>query len=229
MVPLPPQIERLFCSELCRQTADLIRYWRGISRDGRIENPDMKTALQTRVALLLAGGYPEQARRLSPAIRQQVWDQDQGRCRQCGRPGQEIDHIDGDSPMLSNLQLLCTPCHQQKTATQMVPASMLHQRMIEKLQRERVVPDEPILLCDDRDQWAVVERQLRKERRQRLLEELADHGYERSDFPGCSWSEMWDEVLDEVADAADDGGWTPDDDTGYGPFSYFAHAMAKDD
>jgi hypothetical protein len=226
---LPPQIERLFCSELCRQTADVIRYWRGISRDGRIESPDVETALKTRVAHLLAGGYPEQARRLSPTTRAQVWDLDQGRCRQCGGPGQEIDHINGDSPLLSNLQLLCTPCHQQKTSLQMLPASMLQQRMIEKLWRERVSPDEPSLLCDDRDQWAIVERQLRKQRRQRLLEELSDHGYERSDFSGYSWAEMWDQVIDELDDAADAGGWTPDDDTGYGPYSYFAHAMAKDD
>jgi len=44
---------------------------------------------------------------------------------------------------------------------------------------------------------------------------------------------MWDEVLEDeasaYADAMDDGGWTPDDDTGYGPYSYFAHTMAKDD
>jgi len=229
LMQLPPQIERLFCSELCRQTADVIRYWRGISRDGRIESPDVETALKTRVAHLLAGGYPEQARRLSPTTRAQVWDLDQGRCRQCGGPGQEIDHINGDSPLLSNLQLLCTPCHQQKTSLQMLPASMLQQRMIEKLWRERVSPDEPSLLCDDRDQWAIVERQLRKQRRQRLLEELSDHGYERSDFSGYSWAEMWDQVIDELDDAADAGGWTPDDDTGYGPYSYFAHAMAKDD
>jgi 5-methylcytosine-specific restriction endonuclease McrA len=228
-VQLSPQIERLFCSELCRQTADLIRYWRGISRDGRIENPDVKTALRTRVALLLAGGYPEQARRLSSEIRQQVWERGQGLCCQCGNPGQEIDHIKGDSPLLSNLQLLCSPCHQRKTAAQMVPASAQHQRMIEKLRCERVAPDEPVLLCDDRDQWATIERRLRKERRQRLLEELAEYGYERSDFRGYSWAEMWDEVESEWEDADDAGGWTPDDDSGYGPYSYFAHAMAKDD
>jgi hypothetical protein len=40
---------------------------------------------------------------------------------------------------------------------------------------------------------------------------------------------MWDDMLDAEEDAADAGGWTPGDDSGYGPFSYFAHAMAKDD
>jgi HNH endonuclease len=158
---------------------------------------------------------------------------DQGRCRECGEPGQEIDHIDGDSPELINLQLLCASCHHAKTQARMVPASTDQRRTIELLRRERVAPGEPLLLCDDRDQWATVERQLRKERRQRLLDELADLGYERSEFPGYSWADMWDEVLEDeasaYADAMDDGGWTPDDDTGYGPYSYFAHAMAKED
>jgi hypothetical protein len=40
---------------------------------------------------------------------------------------------------------------------------------------------------------------------------------------------MWDEVFDAEADVDDDGGYTEDDDSGYGPHSYFAHAMAKDD
>ena len=66
MMQLPPQIERLFCSELCRQTADVIRYWRGISRAGRIEQPEVRLALTTRIAHLPVGSYAEQARRLSP-------------------------------------------------------------------------------------------------------------------------------------------------------------------
>jgi len=227
MQPLPEQIERLFCSELCRQTADVVRYWRGVVRDGRISLPDVQLALKTRIAHLLAGGYAEQARRLSRAVREQVWERDQGRCRECGEPGEEIDHIETDSPELSNLQLLCKPCHHRKTAARMVPASADHRRIVAELARTRVVPQQPILLCDDRDQWATVERQLRKERRERLLHDLSEHGYDRSDFRGYSWAAMWDEILDE--DAPDYGGWDPDDDSGYGPYSYFAHAMAKDD
>ena len=34
---------------------------------------------------------------------------------------------------------------------------------------------------------------------------------------------------DSAADAYDDGGWTEDDDSGYGQYCYFAHAMAKGD
>lgn len=229
MAELPRQIEGLFCSELCQQTAKDIRYWRSISRDGRIDQPDVKQALQVRVAHLLAGGYPERARRLSTEVRQAVWERDQGRCRQCGAPGEEIDHISDSSPALGNLQLLCASCHQRKTEEWMVPASAESKRQIEKLWRERVAPDEPAYLCDDQEQWAVLHRQLRKQRKQRLLAELAEYGYEREDFPGYSWAEMWDEVFADLADAYVRGGYTPDDDSGYGPYSYFAHAMAKDD
>ncbi len=233
MTELPPQIQGLFCSELCQQTAEVIRYWRRISRDGRIDRSDVKLALQTQIAHLLAGGYPERLRRLPAEVREAVWERDQGRCRLCGAPGEEIDHISDSSPALDNLQLLCKPCHQRKTSERMVPASPQGQRRIKQIWRERVAPDEPTYLCDDEEQWAVRQRQLRKERKERLLAELAEYGYQRQDFTGFSWAEMWDEVLDqaadELADAYDMGGYTPDDDSGYGPYSYFAHAMAKDD
>jgi len=38
-----------------------------------------------------------------------------------------------------------------------------------------------------------------------------------------------EEERETSADASDTGGWTEDDDSGYGPYSSFAHAMAKDD
>jgi 5-methylcytosine-specific restriction endonuclease McrA len=169
MTNLAPQIEGLFCSEPCRQTAKVIRYWRRISRDGRIDRPDVKDALHMKVAHLLAGGYPEQIRRLSPATRKAVWDRDHGRCRLCGAPGNEIDHISDSSSALGNLQLLCTTCHQRKTRERMVPASAESKRRIEQWWRVRVAPEEPIYLCDDQQQWAVRQRQLRKERKEWLL------------------------------------------------------------
>ena len=112
---LPDDEEGLFCSELCSQTASTIRYWRRIVRDGRIEQPDVRLAIRTRVAHLLAGGYQEAARRLSPTSRVQVWERDGGRCVLCGQPGAEIDHITDDSRELGNLQLLYAACHRAKT------------------------------------------------------------------------------------------------------------------
>jgi 5-methylcytosine-specific restriction endonuclease McrA len=227
--PLPPRIDRLFCGELCRQTADTVRYWRRITRDDRSREPDVQAALRMKIAHLLAGGYHRQARRLPDEVRQRVWDREDGRCRECGEPGTEVDHIAGDSPAPGDLQLLCTSCHRRRTESRMRPASAAQQRWVQALYIGRVYPSQPLLLCDDSDQWATLERQLRRERRQRLIEELDSHGYQPADFPGYSWEQMWDEALDEIGDVDDYEARGIDDDTGYGPDSYFAHAMAKDD
>lgn len=64
---LPDEIEGLFCSELCMQTCDTIRYWRRAVRDGRYERADVREAVSTRVAFLLAGGYGKSVRRLPSA------------------------------------------------------------------------------------------------------------------------------------------------------------------
>lgn len=229
MEPLHEKIEGLYCSELCIQTAETIRYWRRVSRDGRIDDPEVELAIRTRVAHLLAGGYRRQARQLSDGLREQVWRRDGGLCVQCGKPGEEIDHIDTDSADLSNLQLLCRKCHHAKTARQMVRASAVQTTWVNELIAERVVPELPALLCDDEVRWATEWRSLKSERRVRLLDHLRDLGYELSDFPRASWADMWDEVFDGEADAHDCGGYAEDDDSGYGPYSYFAHAMAKDD
>jgi hypothetical protein len=232
MQGLAPQIEGLFCSELCGQYASTVRYWRRIVRDGRIGKPDVQAALNIRIAHLLAGGYARRARQLPDETRALVWQRDENRCRACGAPGAEIDHIADDSPDLANLQLLCAACHREKTESRMSPASDEQQRAVAKIYRERVVPDQPMLLCDDQQEWASTESGLRAERRRRLLDELAEYGYSRRDFPGYSWRDMWDAVFDEDdedGDEDEDGGYGIDDDTGYGPNSYFAHAMAKDD
>ena len=124
-------------------------------------------------------GLIGEIRRLSPTTREAVWDRDQGRCRLCGAPGDEIDHISDSSSALSNLQLLCTSCHQRKTRERMVPASAESKRRIGQLWRERVAPEEPTYLCDDQEQWAVRQRQLRKDRKEWLfIARLADADFD---------------------------------------------------
>lgn len=230
MNPLPVQVTGLFCTELCRQTASTVRYWRRIVRDDRLARPDVREALTIQIAHLLAGGYAANARRLPRATRDQVWKRDEGLCRGCGGQGEEIDHIDGDSPDLTNLQLLCKTCHHTKTQARMVPATVDQRMAIDQLQRQRVVPDEPILLCDDQESgtWVTVERQRRQARRKRLLDELEENGYDVDDFGGASRQEMWDAICDQDDNEPSYGGGI-DDDTGYGPGSYLARAMAKDD
>jgi hypothetical protein len=229
---LPGDVEGLFCTELCSQTASTIRYWRRVVRDDRIDQPDVLDAIRTRVAHLLAGGYQEAARRLSTTVRAQVWERDGGRCVSCGQPGAEIDHVAGDSPDLGNLQLLCASCHRAKTAARMRPADKDQAAVAAAWYKERVLPDAPALLCDDEQHWPREWAALKKARRQRLLDLLDSMGLNPGDFRGASRAEILEAIADEDdawAEANDAGGWTQDDDSGYGPYSYFAHAMAKDD
>lgn len=105
----------LFCSDLCKDEAKFVRYFRACLRDGRYDQTDVQEALRIRLAHILGGGYAERARRLSQTVREAVISRDGGRCRKCGNPGNQIDHIRGGSGDPGNLQLLCVQCHNEKT------------------------------------------------------------------------------------------------------------------
>ncbi len=196
---LDVRIEGLFCSELCRQTADFVRYARLKVAAGQLDDPDIAAAIQTRMAMILGGGYPEASHRLSPATRAAVIARDSGRCVLCGAKGTDIDHIDGSSAGLANLQLLCKDCHRRKTEAGFVPASPEKSAEGAAIWRGRVLAERPQRLCDNPERWKEEWRGLKSQRRKDLLDELRDRGYERSDFPGTSWSDMWDEIEDEEA------------------------------
>jgi excisionase family DNA binding protein len=194
---LSPEVEGLFCGDFCRLTAEHVRYARGVTRDGRIQDPLVREALRTREAMLLGGGYPESARRLSPKTRAAVIERDGGLCVQCGAPGTEIDHIAGNSGDPGNLRLLCHLCHQAITDSHMRPATAEESAWIKTLWDSRILPALPTRLCDDEQNWRNEARRLKSERRQQLLDLLdSDYGLSRSDFKGQSWAEMWESVLD---------------------------------
>lgn len=169
--PLPDDYEHrpwLFCSVLCQDTANTIRYWRKTSRNGRFQaDADVRYAISIRLAHMLAGGYNSDARRIPLDVRALVIERDRV-CVSCGGPGEEIDHIDGDSGDPGNLQLLCTTCHHAKTAEHLVPASEEQSDRIFALLVMRVAPEVPAQLCDDETEWAALERRLRGERMARV-------------------------------------------------------------
>ncbi|MGN7251426.1 MULTISPECIES: HNH endonuclease [unclassified Arthrobacter] len=157
----------LFCTELCRSIAIDVRYWRGVIQDEkRLADPEVQSALNVRIAHLLAGGYHAMARRIPAGVRTLVLERDKV-CVLCGCVGNEIDHIDGDSSDLENLQLMCTFCHYQKTSSHFVPATPEQEAWIDALERDRVRSTTPSHLCDD-PEWAIIEPQLRRERIARL-------------------------------------------------------------
>jgi 5-methylcytosine-specific restriction endonuclease McrA len=112
----------LFCGEYCRGYAKDIRYFRARSRDGKMADPDVAEALTIRMAFIVSGGYHAKARTVSPAPRAEVLAYGEGLCRSCHRePATEVDHICGDDGARENLQGLCDPCHNQKTASSLTP------------------------------------------------------------------------------------------------------------
>jgi 5-methylcytosine-specific restriction endonuclease McrA len=113
----------LFCSELCRNEAKFVRYFRACVADGRFFEPVVQEALRIRLAFILGGGYPERSRHISRELRQSVIARDQGRCRVCGVPGDQVDHISGSTNTPENLQVLCRRCHNVKTVQRFVKNS----------------------------------------------------------------------------------------------------------
>lgn len=166
----------LFCSELCQQEGQYVRAYRRYRKDGSIDRPDMAEAMQTRLSMILGGGYPAQARRLSPAAREAAFVHDGRACRLCGEPATDIDHIgqpiDGDINHPDNLQALCKDCHRKKTAAsfrvvtrESDPEEWLRcQEKVEALMA-RVDSLVPVRPCDDEDSWKGIWRHLAKERK----------------------------------------------------------------
>ena len=115
--------QRIYCSDLCSQVADWIRYFQRTRAAGRSLDPDISEALRVKLAHIAAGGYDERGRSLAADVRSAIIRRDNGVCRECGRPGSEVDHIAGSSSDLSNLQLLCHECHMEKTRESMVQAA----------------------------------------------------------------------------------------------------------
>ncbi|MCU1584532.1 MAG: endonuclease [Microbacteriaceae bacterium] len=174
--PLPEDVEALFCSTWCNEIAGAVRYQRGAVRDGRINDPDVREAIMVKNAFLLAGGYQALGRTLPTSIRLEVKTRDAGKCQVCGKTGTDIDHIDGSSADLDNLQLLCADCHHAKTATNLVPASEEQRAWLLALNLTRVMPPKPALLADDQNEWQHAWRGLKTARKQRLLDYLTTAG-----------------------------------------------------
>lgn len=141
----------LFCSELCRLWAEDVRYFRVVYAEGRnLVDPLVEEALHTRMAHLVAGGYPSKDRHLPRPVREAVLGRNKGLCVSCNsQPATEVDHIDGSSPDASNLQGLCHPCHQKKTESRYVPMDEGGRAMRDAF-LAYVHEPEPVMLAHDR-------------------------------------------------------------------------------
>ena len=168
---MPPFVKpRLYCSLACEQEAELVRYMRRCTADGRIEQADVQLAVQIRMAHIMAGGYNKESRTLSRETKEAVLRRSKGKCEACGKEGCDIDHIDGASGELSNLQFLCKDCHNQKTQLSIAPVELgTAQYEYIKSRTEQfwhyVKAEKPERVCHDQENWNSVWRQYQKERK----------------------------------------------------------------
>lgn len=161
---------KLFCSDICKDEAKFVRYFRARLKDGRYDQPDVQEALRIRLAHILGGGYSERARRLPQNIRDAVIKRDKGKCQKCGDTGSQIDHIKASSSDLTNLQLLCSRCHNEKTKSGFVTISKeTHPEEWKKREAllARVHASCTSRLCDS-EEWKMLWRPLLKARKDRL-------------------------------------------------------------
>ena len=123
-----------------------------------------------------------------------------GVCRECGTPANQIDHINGSSPDLENLQLLCDPCHTKKTKSAMVPASNDQVAWIENLWETRIRAEVPTRLADHETDWDKQWRALKAQREHRLWEDLEEEtGLTKDDFRGSGLK--WPDIVAEAFDS----------------------------
>ena len=131
-------------------------------------------------AFIVAGGYRSLGRALRTSVRVEVKNREGGRCKICGKPGTEIDHIDGSSADPDNLQLLCADCHHTKTAENLVPASTEQRALLKALFMTRVAPEIPRLLAEDEVTWQTSWSGLRSSRKARFVDSLKTAGIDLS-------------------------------------------------
>jgi 5-methylcytosine-specific restriction endonuclease McrA len=152
----------VYCSIRCHDQAKYVRYARAKRRQYGDNLPlEIRYALDVKRIHALGAGYDESARRISPARRRAIWERDDGRCVTCGHPAEEIDHRDGPSDELTNLRLLCQPCHRQKTALRVIPIHNPSLLRDAEVLRSREQATAALRACDSSD-WAATWREWRR-------------------------------------------------------------------
>jgi len=171
------RVIKLYCSDICKEEAKYIRYYRSCIRDGRIKKSDINEILRIRLAHLNSGGYSRLDRKISIDIRNIIIKRNNSKCQICGKIGTEIDHIKGDNNDLENLQLLCRKCHIKKSLANIKTINPNDENYNEILNKNRILElrahnKTPLLICDDEINWNKKRKDLIKERKITFLKSL---------------------------------------------------------
>jgi len=178
------QKKKIYCGNFCKEQAKDIRWIRGTIIRGVYNDPDVVIARKTRIAHLNAGGYLSLNRRIPNQTRFAVMQKNDDKCANCGKTDangtHEVDHIAGSSNSIDNLQLLCVPCHREKTMSNIVSVREDDPRRegmeihVKEL-KERIFSPNPIKLCDDYGSWPEIESKIRESRKIEFFEHIRDN------------------------------------------------------
>lgn len=154
---------QVYCCQRCDYTADAVRVGRrevaeGWNPEDPEANPFKTGIVMGAIRHALVGGYDKKKRRLSTPKRNAIVERDGGCCVLCGQPGEEVDHINGNSSDPSNLRLLCAACHWSETARVGQPANpdVLTAEQSSSLAESifrRILCTDPSRPCDDHANW----------------------------------------------------------------------------
>lgn len=152
-----------YCSVRCEATARTVRDARrwvsaGWNPTERPQGLNKSALLSLMIDNAIHSDYSRNRRRFPPGRREEIIRRDGGLCVLCGKPGEHVDHIKGNSCEPINLRLLCVPCHMHITATIGQPANpnVLTPTQADALTveiRRRIVADTPTRPCDDHETW----------------------------------------------------------------------------
>ena len=187
----------LYCSDLCTQTADVVRYVRRCLSDGRVERPDVQEGIGSKLLMLTADGYPKKARNVSEARRAEVFARDNFKCVLCGADATQIDHINGHSDDPSNLRAVCRTCNiteafnNARTVTpESDPGLYSYIEGLFRTLADRIAHAAPLRACDDETAWNAAQKRLMPRRRIRFREVQEEREGDFQDVDGYLWHAM---------------------------------------
>lgn len=157
----------LYCSNACSQIAALVRYARRTRTRGVFDDPDIQEAITIRLGLIIgSGGYDTKGRRIPPETRAEVYALAAGKCQKCGQKfGEDFDsqrtiqHLNGSSSDIANLQAWCMRCNKDDVLGKMVPMTD-EDRAEAFMIIMRWEAKKPLRLCDDEVHWESMWRDL---------------------------------------------------------------------
>lgn len=191
-----PEARRVYCSYLCDEEADYVRFLRkhGLKKVKR--DPDLHAAQMSKLLWILRGGH-KTFHNVRAKTAKLVKQRD-GQCVDCGQPGKDIHHKEFLVPELhnrpENLEWLCKDCHRPKgffTDEQIQSlldeeASVLTQLRLHHCARAKT----PISPCDDVDGWN--ENRVNLETRQLVENQLGSEiATTMSDEQRATFRKLW--------------------------------------